>query len=136
MLVLTRYFLVALRIVVADDNPSFLRELVSALESDCEVIATAQDGDTALKRILSFRPEVAVLDLRMPALNAIDVTKKLSQHSATAAVVICSVENDPEVVDAALKAGVLGYVRKDRMNSDLHSAVKCAAKGQQFVSPR
>ena len=132
---LTRCNLVRLRIVVADDNPTFLRELILALESDCEVIATAQDGETALKRILSFRPEVAVLDLGMPALNAIEVTKKLSEHPATAAVVICSVEADPEVIDAALKAGVLGYVRKDRMNSDLIAAVNCAAKGQQFLSP-
>ena len=71
----------------------------------------------------------------MPALNGLDVTKEVAKHSAGPAVVICSVETDLEIVEAARAAGALGYVFKIRVTEDLKVAVKSVAGGQSFVSP-
>jgi two-component system chemotaxis response regulator CheB len=85
-----------LRIVVADDNADFLRKLVSVLETEFDIVATAPDGESALERIRSCRPDVVVLDLEMPGLNGIEVSSELSKHNPRPAIVICSVESDPD----------------------------------------
>ena len=122
-----------LRIVVADDNESFLRELTSLLQTEFDVVATAVDGRSALERICSCRPDV-VLDLDMPAPNGIEVTKEFKKDHLGPAVVICSVEDDPEIIEAALQAGALGYVIKLRFAKDLIAAVKSVVRGESFVS--
>jgi len=124
-----------LSIVVADDNKAFLVKILSVVASEFEVVATAGDGRSALERIRLWRPNVAVLDLEMPGLNGIEVTRELTKDPSSPAVVICSVENDPEIVEAARQAGALGYVFKVRVAEDLIVAVKSAAAGQSFVSP-
>jgi two-component system response regulator DegU len=124
-----------LSIVVADDNKAFLAKILSVVASEFEVVATAGDGKSALECIRLWRPNVAVLDLEMPGLNGIEVTKELTKDPSSPAVVICSVENDPEIVEAARQAGALGYVFKVRVAEDLIVAVKSAADGQSFVSP-
>jgi len=124
-----------LRVVVADDNAEFLQKAISALGTEFEVVATAADGQSALECVRHWRPDVVVLDLGMPVLNGIDVTKELMKHQPSPAVVICSIESDPEIVEAARQAGALGYVFKARIGQDLVGAVKAAAGGQSFVSP-
>jgi DNA-binding NarL/FixJ family response regulator len=124
-----------LRIVVADDNAAFLATLVYMLATEFEVVATAADGKSALERIRLCQPDVVVLDLEMPGLNALEITKELAKHPPSPPVVICSIEVDPETVDAARQAGALGYVFKVRIAKDLIAAVKSVARGQSFVSP-
>jgi two-component system response regulator DegU len=123
-----------LRIVVADDNTTFLAKILSVVATEFEVVATAADGSSALECIRLWRPNVAVLDLEMPGLNGIEVTKELTEDPSSPAVVICSVENDPEIVEAARQAGAQGYVFKARVAEDLIVAVKSVARGQSFVS--
>ena len=124
-----------LRIIVADDNADFLSELVSVLETEFDVVVTARDGKSALESIRSCSPDVVVLDLEMPGLTGIEVTRELSKHAPRPAVVICSVESDPEIIESAREAGVLGYVFKVRIRKDLVTAVKLVVSGQSFVSP-
>jgi two-component system nitrate/nitrite response regulator NarL len=124
-----------LHIVVADDNPAFLAKLVSVLAAEFEVVATAADGKSALECIRLFQPNVVVLDLEMPGFNGIEVARELTKHPPSPAVVICSIENAPEIVEAARQAGALGYVFKARIAKDLIAAVKSVTDGQSFVSP-
>jgi len=70
----------------------------------------------------------------MPLLNGIDVARELTQQQQSSRVLICTVETDPEIVDAALQAGALGYVFKARLETDLLSAVRSVAQGQRYVS--
>ncbi|HEY2646573.1 MAG TPA: response regulator transcription factor [Candidatus Acidoferrales bacterium] len=123
-----------LRIVVADDSPSFLEKLVSILETEFDVVNTAMDGKTSLEIIISCKPDVVVLDLEMPGLNGIEITRELMKYSPRPAILICSVEDDLEIVEAAQLAGALGYVFKARAARDLNAAVKSVARGQSFVS--
>lgn len=124
-----------LRILIADDNAQFLRKTASILEIEFEVVATATDGQSALDGIRICRPEVVVLDLEMPFLNGIDVTRELTDLNPSPKAIICSVETDPEIVEAALAAGAMGYVFKSRIETDLVAAVQSVACGQVFVSP-
>jgi DNA-binding NarL/FixJ family response regulator len=124
-----------LRIVVADDSTAFLANFVSVLATEFEVVATAADGKSALERIRLCQPNVVVLDLEMPGFNGIEVAKELTKYPSSPAVVICSIENDTEIVEAARQAGALGYVFKARVAEDLILAVKAVAGGQSFVSP-
>jgi len=123
-----------LKVVVADDNPAVLRELVSLLEAEFDVVSTAENGQLAFEYARRNEPDIVVLDLEMPLLNNIEVTRKLRKLGRTPAVVICSVESDPEIIEAAQQAGALGYVFKARTTRDLIIAVKSAADGKSFVS--
>ncbi|HEY2169254.1 MAG TPA: response regulator transcription factor [Candidatus Angelobacter sp.] len=123
-----------LRILIADDNRKVLFALVKALSLEFDVIATATNGRSALEQIRLLQPSVAVLDLNMPELNGIEVTREIVRQRLSCAVVICSVAKAPELIEAALAAGALGYVYKRRLNQDLAIAVKRAAHGESFRS--
>jgi len=123
-----------LKVVVADDNSAVLQRLVSQLEAEFEVVSTAENGQLAFECTRRYEPDIVVLDLEMPLLNGIEVTRKLRKLGPTPAVVICSVESDPEIIEAAQQAGALGYVFKARMAQDLVTAVKSVAHGQSFIS--
>lgn len=127
-------FEMKLRIVVADDNTRMLLALVCALSTEFEVVATATDGRSALSHIEHLQPAVAVLDLNMPKLNGIEITREVVRQRLTSNIVICSVENDPELIATAFEAGAMGYVLKPRINKDLVIAVRRAACGESFVS--
>lgn len=123
-----------MKIVIADDNPTVLKQWIILLKGHFDVIAAARDGITALDYINRYSPEVAVLDLRMPRLDGLEVTYRLRTSGLPTAVVICSIETDEEFVDSAREAGALGYVFKYTMVRDLIEAVRAAAQGKPFVS--
>jgi DNA-binding NarL/FixJ family response regulator len=123
-----------IRVVVADDNAPFLQKLGSLLASEFDVVATAGDGKLALDLIRQHKPDLVVLDIQMPELNGIEVTRELAIFAQSTPVVICSVETDPEIVEAALQAGALAYVVKARMETDLMLAVKSVLQKQVFLS--
>jgi len=121
-----------MRIVVADDNERMLAALVSTLSLHFDVVGTATDGRSALAQVESLQPTVLVLDLNMPDLNGIQVTKAIMQKRSTCSVVICSVESDPVLIESAQSAGAVGYVLKSRFHKDLVNAVKSAACGERY----
>jgi DNA-binding NarL/FixJ family response regulator len=123
-----------LRAIIADDNVPVLQRLASLLEAEFLVVAVAENGQAALECVRRHQPDVVVLDLSMPLLNGIEVTKELTTMPSPPAVVICSVEYDPDFVEAARQAGALGYVSKTRIARDLVRAVHSAARGESFTS--
>lgn len=122
-----------LRLLAADDDPGFLREVVSLLAPEFNVVATAGDGQKALDLIRVFNPDVAVLDFHLQTLSGIQIARELSLYSSSA-VVICSIESDFMIVQAARLAGVAAYVFKASIHNDLVAAVNSAVQGQFFVS--
>ena len=125
-----------IRIVVVDDKPAFLQRLTSLLADEFEVVATAADGKSALEVIRRCHPDLIVLDLGIPELNGIEVTREIMKSPGSKPlVVICSVEINPEIVQAAREAGAIAYVFKMRADKDLTLAVKSALLGKPFVSP-
>jgi two-component system, NarL family, nitrate/nitrite response regulator NarL len=123
-----------LRVVAVDDSPPVLRQLMYLLGIEFDVVGSAENGQMALDVIKNTRPDVVVLDLEMPILNGIQVTRELRKMGPSPAVVICTVEIDPGIIESALQAGALGYVFKIYLSQDLIKAVKLAARGESFVS--
>jgi DNA-binding NarL/FixJ family response regulator len=123
-----------LRIALADDNTEFLTMFATLLGAEFEIVSTAVDGGSALDQIRALQPDVAILDLEMPLLNGMELTRELMKDPVSPAIVICSVETDPEIAQAAMEAGALAYVHKSRIVRDLVLAVKAAARGETFLS--
>jgi DNA-binding NarL/FixJ family response regulator len=124
-----------MRIVLADDHPKWLQMLVSIVEVEYQVVATAADGTSALQAIFHHKPDVAVLDLEMPGLSGLDVTRKVMSNGHKLGVVICSAHVSEEIMEAAREAGALGYVFKHNCARDLLPAVEAACIGRPSFPP-
>jgi len=126
--------LTKLRVVVADDSPPFLQKLISLLAVEFDVVATAADGKMALNLIRRYEPDLVVLDMQMPGLNGIEITRELAKNPSSPPLVICSAETDSEIVEAAREAGALEYVFKARIETDLILAAKSAVQDSPFAA--
>jgi len=126
--------LTKLRLIVADDSPPFLQKLISLLAVEFDVVATAADGNMALNLIRRYEPDLVVLDMQMPGLNGIEITRELAKNPSSPPVVICSAETDSEIVEAAREAGALEYVFKARIETDLILAAKSAVQDSPFAA--
>jgi CheY-like chemotaxis protein len=126
--------LTKLRVVVADDSPPFLQKLISLLAVEFDVVATAADGKMALNLIRRYEPDLVVLDMQMPGLNGIEITRELAKNPSSPPLVICSAETDSEIVEAAREAGAVAYVFKARIETDLILAAKSAVQDSPFAA--
>ena len=97
-------------------------------------MATAQDGESAVHLIRQHNPDLVVLDIRMPRLNGIEVTRELAKYPQSPPVVICSIETGSDIAEAAREAGALAYVVKARIHRDLTFAAKSVLQSKVFVS--
>ncbi len=125
------------RIVLADDHPVVrhgVRSLLQA-EADFAVVGEAADGIETVQLVERVQPEVLVVDLMIPGLNGLEVTRQVKQRSPQTRVVILSMHaNEPYVLEA-LKNGASGYVLKDSSGTDLVHAVRQVVGGQRYLSP-
>ncbi|GIH18085.1 response regulator transcription factor [Rugosimonospora africana] len=127
----------AVRVVVADDQAAVREGLVALLGllPGIEVVAEAADGPAALAAVARHRPDVVLLDLRMPGMDGIATTAQLSaDHPATAVVILTSYADDGSVL-AALAAGARGYLTKNAGRAEIGQAVTAAAAGLGALDP-
>lgn len=101
-----------------------------------DVVAQAYDGEDALEAIRTHRPQVAVLDLQMPGFTGIEVLRKLQEEKIPTAAVVISMIADPASARLAIHSGARGFVPKDSSPRELSDAVRAAAAGQLYLSPR
>ena len=128
-----------IRVLLADDHPVVIRGVVTGLdaEPDIEVVAEAVDGREAVELAEDLRPDVCLLDIRMPELDGIEATRLLAGPDVTdplAVVVITTFDLD-EYVHGALKAGARGFLLKDAGPDLLAQAVRAAANGDALIAP-
>jgi two-component system, NarL family, response regulator NreC len=126
-----------LSVMVVDDHP-IVRQGVRGLleaETDVRVIGEAGDGLEAAQMIERLKPDVVVVDLMMPGLNGIDMTRQVSQRSPSTRVLILSMHSSEAYVLAALRGGAAGYFLKRCLSSDLVHAVREVAAGRRYLSP-
>lgn len=124
-------------IILADDHPIVrqgLRDLLRA-ETDFHVMAEAQDGLEVIELAEQLQPDVLVLDLMMPGLGGLEVTRLIRQRVPGTHVIILSMHADESYVFEALKNGAAGYILKDSTTSDLVQAIRAALAGERFLSP-
>ena len=125
------------RIVLADDHPIFLtglRNLIQA-EPDLDLVGEAINGLAALALIRDQQPDIAVLDISMPGLNGIRLTRRLAEECPTVRVLMLTLHEDRAYVTQALQLGVRGYVLKRSAAENLLPAIRAVLNGALYVDP-
>lgn len=123
------------RILLADDHPIVLDRLVAMLSAEFDVVSAVGNGQSALDAAAVLKPDLLLLDISMPVLTGLEAAARLARTANTTPVVILTVHDDAVFLEAARNVGVLGYVLKSHMVTDLLPAIREALAGRSFVSP-
>lgn len=127
-----------LKIALVDDHHVVRRGIQSFLGAmpDFAIIGSAASGEELLQRIEEWLPDVVVMDLYMPGgMDGIETTRRLREITPHTQVVVLTAHTDDERVIAALRAGAIGYIRKESDPQLLVDAIRAAARGQSLVDP-
>jgi DNA-binding NarL/FixJ family response regulator len=122
----------AIRVVIADDQ-TLVREglsLMLGLAEGIEVVAVAEDGEQAVAAVLAQSPDVALLDLRMPRVDGVAATRRITEQAPGVQIVVLTTYADDESVMAALRAGARGYLTKDATSEEIQRAIRDVACGR------
>ena len=126
----------AITCVVADDHPAVLEAVAEFLaQAGVDVVSRAHDGDEALEQIEQRKPQVALVDVRMPKLGGIELTRRAQRSTPSTAVLLYTGYGDRALLTEALDAGVSGFVLKEAPMDDLLRAVQSVASGGTYVDP-
>lgn len=127
----------AIRVVLADDHAVVRKGIREFLEEDedIEVVAEASDGEKVKELLLQFKPDVAVLDVRMPYATGIEVTAWIKAQGLQMGILILSAFDDDPFVIAAVQAGANGYVLKNAEAEQIIDAVRLVAVGRSVLPP-
>jgi DNA-binding NarL/FixJ family response regulator len=127
----------SVRVLLADDQ-RLVRESLSTmlgLLDGIELLGTAADGAEAVRLATELRPEVVLMDLRMPGIDGIEATRLLHEQQPQIGVIALTTYADDESVLGALRAGARGYLTKDASSEDIRAAILCVASGSATLDP-
>lgn len=127
-----------IKVLVVDDQPLFREGLATLLSTvdDFTVVALASDGVQAVQLAAQHRPDVTLMDLRMPVMDGVAATRRLRIEVPECHVVVLTTFDDDQSIFEALRAGALGYLLKDAPITELATAVRRAAAGESILAPR
>ena len=125
------------RVLVADDHPAFRRglELMLGDVDDVEIVGFAETGAKAVELAEELAPDVVLMDLRMPDLDGIEATRRITRLAAAPAVVVLTMFEDDDSVFAAMRAGARGYLLKGADQDEIVRAIRAAAAGEAIFGP-
>jgi DNA-binding NarL/FixJ family response regulator len=126
-----------IKVMLVDDQNLVRKGVHSLLElsEEIEVIAEAADGAEAIRAIPEVKPDVVLLDMRMPGKSGLDVLRELSEADQLPPTIILTTFDDDELLLAGIRAGAKGYLLKDVALAELVNAVKTVAEGGSVVKP-
>ena len=126
-----------IRVLVADDHPAFRRglQLMLADTDDISIAGEAASGAQAVELGEQLAPDVILMDLRMPNLDGIEATRRLSRNNPAPAIVVLTMFEDDDSVLAAMRAGARGYVLKGAEQDEIVRAIRAAAAGEAIFGP-
>lgn len=126
------------RVLVADDHESVRRgigELIKS-EPEMELCGEAGDGLEAVEKVRGLKPDVAVLDINMPAMNGLEAARKIIKEVPSVEVMVLTINDSEQLVEQALSAGVRGYVLKSDVGRDLVTAIGMLSQGRPFFTTK
>ena len=126
-----------IRVVLVDDQTLIRQGVRSLLElaGDIDIVAEAGDGDDAITVIRRDRPDVVLLDLRMPRKGGVDVLRELNAEGTLPATIILTTFDDDDALLEAVRAGARGYLLKDVSLEQLTDAIRVVAQGGSMIRP-
>ncbi len=122
-----------IRVVLADDHPVVrggLRALLSTIDG-IEVVGEAEDGEGALREVLLTRPDVLLVDIRMPVLDGVEATRRVRAAAPETAVLVLTMYDDDATVFTAMQAGARGYLLKGADQDEIVGAIRAVAEGRR-----
>ncbi|MEJ2759208.1 MAG: response regulator transcription factor [Anaerolineales bacterium] len=123
----------SIRVLLADDHP-IVRDGIRNLLSDSigiEVIGEAEDGEEAYQKVLALTPDVLLLDMELPKISGVDLTRKLLEEGVKVKILALSSYNDRGYISEMLALGASGYLIKDEVPKDILNAIRGVAQGEQ-----
>jgi DNA-binding NarL/FixJ family response regulator len=122
--------------IVADDHPAMVEAVADVLtEHGLTIVGRARDGEEAVAKIETRKPDVALVDVRMPRLGGIEVARRVAASTPATAVILYTAYGDRALLNDALDAGARGFVLKEAPLIDLGRAVELVASGGTYVDP-
>ena len=120
------------RVLVADDHALFRAGMLAVLADlpDVEVVGEADSGEAALEQVARVRPDVVLMDLRMPGMGGLAATARISEEHPGTQVVVLTMSEDADSVFAALRAGARGYLLKESDADDVRRTLAAVARGE------
>jgi DNA-binding NarL/FixJ family response regulator len=125
------------RVFVVEDQPTLLRNLLKVLGSfpELEVVGSSQDGEQAVEELVQVRPQLVLLDLELPGLNGIEVTRRVKRRAPEVEVLILTSFEDEQKVYEAIQAGASGYLVKRVGPEKIRSAIREVMEGGTVLEP-
>lgn len=123
----------SVRVLLADDHP-IVRDGIRNLLSDSigiEVIGEAEDGEEAYQKVLALTPDVLLLDMELPKISGVDLTRKLVEEGVKVKILALSSYNDRGYISEMLALGASGYLIKDEVPKNILNAIRGVAQGEQ-----
>lgn len=123
---------VPIRVLIADDHPVVRRGLAALLGTlpDFEVVAEAKDGEEAVRETQLARPDVVLMDVRMPGLDGVEATRRIRQAVPETAVLVLTMYDEDATVFTAMQAGARGYLLKGAEQDEIADAIRAVSRGQ------
>lgn len=126
-----------MRVIICDDQ-AIVRDglaMLLKLEKDIQVVGSAEDGDAALALADNERPDLILMDLKMPILNGVEATRQIKAKHPQVKVLVLTTYDDDQWVFDAIRAGASGYLLKDTRRDELVKAIRGTADGKTYVDP-
>lgn len=122
-------------IVIADDHPLMLRGLSDFLSSKgFNILAKAEDGKTAYNKIVKLKPEIAILDIRMPYLTGLEIAEQCQKNNLDTKVILITFDNEEALFDKAKAFNVYGYILKDFAIEEIETCIDYVKRGEPYFS--
>ncbi|MFG2085682.1 MULTISPECIES: response regulator [unclassified Spirillospora] len=126
------------RIIVVDDHTVMRAGVVALLAADptIDIVGEAGDGREAIALVQRLRPDVALLDLRMPVLDGVAATTEIAAGTTGTRILVLTTYDTDDDIEHAIEAGAIGYLLKDTTRDQLVDAIHAAARGETVLAPR
>ena len=126
-----------MKVIICDDQ-AIVRdglEMLLKLEPDIEVVGTAEDGASAVEMVASKKPDIVLMDLKMPIMNGVEATRQIQTKYPEVKVLVLTTYDDDEWVFDAIQAGASGYLLKDTPRDEVVKAIRGTVTGKTYVDP-
>ena len=126
-----------IRVVLVDDHPVVLGGLRALLDSlpDFEVVGTATDGEAGVRDVVLTKPDVVLMDIRMPGIDGLEATRRIRESASGVAVLVLTMFDDDDTVFGAMRAGAQGYLLKGADQAEIDRGIRAVVAGEAIFSP-
>lgn len=126
-----------IKVIIVDDHPLFRQGLRQVIEADSRfhLVGEAGDGESGLRLIQEKKPAIAVLDVSLPKLSGLEVTRQVRSRKLPTSIIILTMYKEEETFNQALDLGVKGFVLKENAVEDIVNSLAKVAEGEHYLSP-